>query len=380
MKVAFIHNEKKIGTGANYINDLMSSKLKEDGVIMKNFYPRASLVTPNHLSGLKNILFFFSLLEKRNDIFKYDMIQGTTYTPLPFLAYPIPVISHFGSTNRGFLQATPRAGMIEKGPKEVWYELRKAGAIKELNLKTRRPLRDIAEIEEYVARRADAVIATSKKVKQELQEMGVDEEKIHLIHNAIEDYWFGSDKYPIIEEPRIVFLGRIGAGAFDLKLKGFDRLIHLFDSFTDTKKITVCMTTNKPLMSWMLNSIPNHALFANIKKDKIPAILQPLRGSVLFISSRYEGFSLSLIEGMSQGLIPIMYDVGVAAEIIVNGKNGFLVSSQKEAIEKAKLLLTNKTLRKKCTEGAEKTAELFRSDVITKKLIAVYEKIHQENQ
>ena len=74
-----------------------------------------------------------------------------------------------------------------------------------------------------------------------------------------------------------------------------------------------------------------------------------------------------------------LYEKG-KEEIIVNGKNGFLVSSQKEAIEKAKLLLTNKTLRKKCTEGAEKTAELFRSDVITKKLIAVYEKIHQENQ
>ena len=58
MKVAFIHNEKKIGTGAHYINDLMSLKLRESGVEMKNFYPRVSLDAPVHLSGLKNILFF----------------------------------------------------------------------------------------------------------------------------------------------------------------------------------------------------------------------------------------------------------------------------------------------------------------------------------
>ncbi len=44
MKVAFIHNEKKIGTGAHYINDLMSLKLKEAGVEMKNFYPMRVLL------------------------------------------------------------------------------------------------------------------------------------------------------------------------------------------------------------------------------------------------------------------------------------------------------------------------------------------------
>src|SRR3989304_7872065 len=109
MRVAFIHNEKKIGTGAHYINDLMSLKLKGANVEIKNFYPSTSFDAPTHLNGLKNILFFHSLIEKRNQILKFDLIQGTTYTPLPFLAYPIPVISHFGSTTNGFLKATPLA-------------------------------------------------------------------------------------------------------------------------------------------------------------------------------------------------------------------------------------------------------------------------------
>lgn len=40
MKVAFIHNDKKLGTGAHFINDLMASRLREAGVRVKSFYPR----------------------------------------------------------------------------------------------------------------------------------------------------------------------------------------------------------------------------------------------------------------------------------------------------------------------------------------------------
>lgn len=158
MKIAFIHNEKKIGTGAHFINDLMASKLAEDGVEIKNFYPRTSLIdTPAHLGGIKSIIFFYSLLERRKEILKFNVIQGTTYTPLPFLAYPVPVVSHFGSTTRGFLAATPLANNMEVATRKIWYKLKKQGAIQMLNLKTQRPMRDIADIEEYVASRGHFV-------------------------------------------------------------------------------------------------------------------------------------------------------------------------------------------------------------------------------
>ncbi len=375
VKVAFIHNEKKIGTGAHYINDLMSLKLKEAGVEMKNFYPKTSIDAPAHLSGLKNILFFYSLLEKRKNILKYDLVQGTTYTPLPFLAYDTPIISHFGSTSAGFLKHTPRASKIEECTKHAWYMLKKEGAIKELNIKTRRPLRDIAEIEQYVALKATVVIATSLIVKKELMEMGVEEKKIHLIYNAIEDYWFENHKPDFVEDPSIVFIGRIGSDAFNLKLKGFDRLIHMYQHFPDVKKTTICMTQNKSLTSWIINNSINHSLFVNLKKDKIPETIKKLRGGILFIPSRYEGFSLSLIEGMSQGLVPIVFSVGVAPEIIISGFNGFIVTSQEEAIKKVKLLLADPELRKKCALEAEKTAHLFFGSRIAKELMVLYEKV-----
>jgi glycosyltransferase involved in cell wall biosynthesis len=376
MKVAFIHNEKKIGTGAHYINDLMASKLEEDGVEIKNFYPRMSLInTPVHLGGLKSILFFYSLLERRKEILKFNIIQGTTYTPLPFLAYPVPVVSHFGSTTRGFLTATPLAKNLTNGTRKAWYGLKKDGILSELNVKTRRPMRDIVDIEEYVASRATAVIATSEKVKQELLASGVKDEKITVIHNAIEDYWFDKEPAPFSPEPGIVFLGRLGGDAFTLKLKGLDRLIHLYQKFPQVKKTTFCMTTNKSLAEWLRTKISNHSVFVNTKKDNIPNLMVPLRGHVLFIPSRYEGFSLSLIEGMSQGLIPVIYSVGVAPEIIRNGENGFLVSSQNEAVEKVELLLKDAGLRERLSAEAIATSRQFSGNVIAKKLMKLYESI-----
>lgn len=378
MKIAFIHNEKKLGTGAHYINDLMAQKLKEAGVDIKNFYPRATLIeTPVHLNGLKNILFFYSLLERRKEILKFNIIQGTTYTSLPFLAYPVPVVSHFGSTTRGFLNLTPTARKLEDGGKKIWYKLKKDGAISELNLKTRRPLRDIADVEEYVASRATAVIATSENIKKELLAAGVKEEKIHLIHNAIEDYWLQPSTQEFAPEPSLVFLGRLGGDAFTLKLKGIDRLIGLYQKFPDVQKYTFCMTTNKKLIEWLRTKINRHTVYANTRKDKLPDMLRPLRGGILFIPSRYEGFSLSLIEGMSQGLVPIVYSVGVAPEIIINGENGFLVTSQAEAVEKTQLLLADPELRKRLSHKAAETTQQFSSNIIARKLMKLYAAILQ---
>jgi len=376
MKIAFIHNEKRIGTGAHYINDLIALKLRQRNVRVKNFYPKTNPIdSPIELIGLSNILFFYGLLEFKKEISKYSAIQGTTYTPLPFLALPIPVISHFGSTTKGFLNATPISNTIEKNTKPIWYSLRKNGVIKELNLKTRRPLRDIAEIEEYTAKKANAVIATSEKVKKELVSAGVQKNKIEIIYNAIEDYWFEKPIISSENSPQLVFLGRLGGDVFTLKLKGVDRLIHFYKQFPKIKKTTICMTSNKALKNYLKKEIPNNTVFTNFKKDLIPNVLRPLAGSILFIPSRYEGFSLSLIEGMSQGLIPVTYSVGVAPEIIINGNNGFIVRNQKEAIEITKKIINNKTRRRRMSINAIATAQQFRSDLMANKLFDFYRRI-----
>jgi glycosyltransferase involved in cell wall biosynthesis len=375
MKVAFIHNEKKLGTGAHFINDLMAVRLREAGVHVKNFYPKNPLLdAPLHLRGISNVLFFYALLEQKDKILKYDLIQGTTYTPLAFLPFPIPVVSHFGSTSWGFLKAVPLAKDLEPPLREIWLTLKEEGAICELNVRTRRPLKDVAEIEKLVALRADMVIATSEIVRKDLLAIGVSPKNISVVPNAIEDYWFKHTPNAVAEQPSLVFLGRIGADAFTLKLKGLDRLVDYYQRFPSIQKYTIGITTNKELVEWCNQKIPNHHFFANLQKEQIPDFLAGKAGSVLLITSRYEGFSLSLIEGMSQGLIPVAYPVGIAPEIIQNGKNGFLIHSQSEGKKTIEFLLhLPKEDRRHLANAAQETAQRFSSRTISKRLLEVYE-------
>jgi glycosyltransferase involved in cell wall biosynthesis len=121
-------------------------------------------------------------------------------------------------------------------------------------------------------------------------------------------------------------------------------------------------------------------MFVNLRKDLIPGAMAPLYGSILFLSSRYEGFSLSLIEAMSQGLVPISFPVGVAPEIIKNGENGFLVESEKEAEERARELLEDNEKRLKMAAGAKQTTEQFKSTRIAENLFALYKKVRSEHR
>lgn len=372
MKIAFIHQDKRLKTGAGSINELISGKLKECGVEMVHFYPQVRLVDgPHHMKGLNNILFFFSLLEHRNKVLGCDIIQGTTYTPIAFLSFSTPIVSHFGSTTYGFIYSTPPTNQLERNLKKIWYELKKAEIIDEVDLKTRKPLRDIDDIENLVAKRATAVIATSEIVKKDLMANGIDEAKIHIVHNAIEDFWFDNQEI-VLAPPELVYLGRIGQDVFTLKLKGLDRLIFVYRAFKQVPKMSIIMTANKKLGPWLRSTINSHSVFTNLYKPEIKEKIKKRCGSILLITSRYEGFCLSMAEGMSQGLIPVAFPVGVAPEIIKNGENGYLVNSVEEMVKKIKLILNDEDLRRRLSYGAIETAKLFQSKNMTDKLITIY--------
>jgi len=377
MKIAYIHDDKKIYTGAHHINELIINKLKEHNVFVKNVYPKTRLIdSKNHnLKGVSNILFFYSLLEQQKEILKYDLIQGTTFTPITFLPFNIPVITHFGSTTVGLLLSTPKTNRLNKKFQNIYEQLRQDNVVNTLNLKSRKALGDISDIQFFVASKSTRVIAASKKVKEELVKYGsIDKNNIVVIHNAIEDYWFDKPLAPI-SDLKIVFLGRIGNNAFTWKIKGLDKLIYIYKKFPNLNKIIIALTQNLKIESWLNKNIPNTITKFNLPKEKIHNLVHQYYGSISLLTSRYEGFSLSLIETMSQGLIPIAFPVGIAPEIIVNGKNGFLVNTTQEAVSRINEIINNNELRKKLSQGAYKTSLQFKADVLAKKLVALYKTI-----
>ena len=98
------------------------------------------------------------------------------------------------------------------------------------------------------------------------------------------------------------------------------------------------------------------------------------RASVFLMTSRTEGWPMVLMESMQMGVVPIVYNSFEALEeIIEDGKTGFIIdnNNEKQFIEKLKLLLIDKDLRKQMAGNAIHSCKRFTLDVIGEK----YEKL-----
>ncbi len=88
-----------------------------------------------------------------------------------------------------------------------------------------------------------------------------------------------------------------------------------------------------------------------------------------------EGTSLSLLEAMTSGCIPIASNVGGMTNIILDNYNGFLVNPEAdEFIEKIELLIENKKLRTRLRKNAKDSAdEAFSYEIWQTKWLKVIE-------
>ena len=85
------------------------------------------------------------------------------------------------------------------------------------------------------------------------------------------------------------------------------------------------------------------------------------RASLFVMTSLYEGLSLSLIEAMSHGCVPVVYGSYPAAyDVIDNGRNGFIIDgfgNMGEFAQKLTLLMGDMHLRCKMAHEAETSVE-----------------------
>ncbi len=88
-----------------------------------------------------------------------------------------------------------------------------------------------------------------------------------------------------------------------------------------------------------------------------------------FVSgSKWEGFGLIFIEAAACGKPSIGYNKGSIAEVIIDGKTGFVVNKPEEFEKKAKILLENKKIRKLMGQRASKDSKRYNWDRIVYKL------------
>lgn len=91
--------------------------------------------------------------------------------------------------------------------------------------------------------------------------------------------------------------------------------------------------------------------------------------SLMVMTSDYEGFPMTLLEGAANALPLVAFDVPTGPnEIIIDGKNGFLCKNGNniEMINDIKTLMSNLELRSEFSENSRATASLFEVESICK--------------
>lgn len=74
---------------------------------------------------------------------------------------------------------------------------------------------------------------------------------------------------------------------------------------------------------------------------------------------RAEHFGIATAEAMRAGCVPVVIDAGGQKEIVKNGENGFLWSSEEKLIEKTMQLIIDRALLKKLSASARESAKQF---------------------
>jgi glycosyltransferase involved in cell wall biosynthesis len=203
------------------------------------------------------------------------------------------------------------------------------------------------------------IVAVSHSVKDSLVRHGIKAGSIEVLYNSVAIDKFLNPQELTAPLPQKVgtttflFIGRL------IPQKNVELLIEAFESVPDATLYIV----GKGFLQSSLESLvkakglDDRIFFLGVRND-IVALMQSCDCFVL--PSRYEGFSLVLIEAMAAGMPIMVTDFLGAKEVIIDRKNGIIVSQTKESIAQGCVLLAqDQALRKHIGYQARQTANMF---------------------
>jgi UDP-glucose:(heptosyl)LPS alpha-1,3-glucosyltransferase len=187
-----------------------------------------------------------------------------------------------------------------------------------------------AEKKMFLSPRLKAVICNSEMVKREIQQhFGLDEKKLHVIYNAVDNKVFNTNlkshrpairKQYGIPDSATVFLF-VGSG---FERKGLSALLHAMNKEDlNSYAIIVGKDKHEAKFKQLANElgIDKRVIFAGSQKD-----VRPFYGTadVFVLPTLYDPFPNATLEAFACGLPVVTSTKSGAAELITNGKSGFV--------------------------------------------------------
>lgn len=183
-------------------------------------------------------------------------------------------------------------------------------------------------LEKIVLRLVDDAnfIAVSESTKRDLIDHGIPEEQIHVISEGSNLPAIGEPSPKAQRKKQFVFVGRI------CKMKRVDWLLHAFAQLRKSEPDVELYLVGSmdPDFSDEYSSLVNElALASHVKLTGFVSQdvkIRLLQESLALVScSMHEGFGLVVVEANSQGTPALTFDVPGYRDLIVSGKNGFMV-------------------------------------------------------
>ena len=240
-------------------------------------------------------------------------------------------------------------------------------------------------VEKLAFGRADVIVVNAAAVRDHLIERSVAKEKIDVIYNGIDLSRFSA---PIVDKAAI-------AEQFGLPADNDAKFVTLIANLRHSvKNVPMLLRVARSVVAAMPNAQFVIAGEGELKAElEISATELGFAGNVHFIgrcadvpsllaisdvcvlTSTAEGFSNSILEYMAAGKPVVATEVGGAAEAIVDGETGYLVSSDDDAAMAARLtelLSDDEKSARFGIEGRRIATEKFSHDTQLKAILSLY--------
>ena len=197
------------------------------------------------------------------------------------------------------------------------------------------------------AKRADAIIVSSKFEYADALEFGISKNKVHIIPMGIK---VDDTKKTINNTLQLLFVGRIArVRRIELLLQAVEKLkfpFHLTIAGGEEKTSSVTRSGYLKELKELAHRLNLNTKVTFTGRKTQEELKEYYRMADLFVySSKYENFGQPLIEAGAHGLPIIATSVGVARDIIIDGETGYLTSDDPKTISDRIQLLQDHKLR-----------------------------------
>ncbi len=209
-------------------------------------------------------------------------------------------------------------------------------------------------------RRFDAVSVPGRTHAHELADMGVPEDRIEILTNAIDVETYRPLEDAKQSEYDLVWVGRFSVEKAPLR---FVETLAELEARAHASEVRAVMVGDGPLRSDVQAALHEAGLDDCV--DLPGWVDEPAeyyhRGEVFVLTSRRDAFPLVMVEAMATGLVPVVPPVGSIPDVIADGENGLLVPDREPetfaaAIER---LLADDTSRRAIGQRAAATGKGF---------------------